>query len=163
MIRRSCRQIMLRSALQSVVDMAPQVAAYGTDASKLQVLAPCVIMGPGDIAKAHSPDECVSVAELEAAVPLFMRLAKEIWNGIRKKRCPGFLRIMPQHKAPALMPDSIKLDHGLAACQRGKTFIHRPVAGRNRQARNGHEPRAIDRLLCGRPSSNAKRTRCCRN
>ena len=61
-----------------VVDMAPQVAAYGTDASKLQVLAPCVIMGPGDIAKAHSPDECVSVADLEAAVPLFMRLAKEI-------------------------------------------------------------------------------------
>jgi acetylornithine deacetylase/succinyl-diaminopimelate desuccinylase-like protein len=35
-------------------------------------------MGPGDIAKAHSPDECVSIAALEAAVPVFMRLAGEI-------------------------------------------------------------------------------------
>jgi acetylornithine deacetylase len=61
-----------------VVDAAPEVAPYGTDASRLQVLAPCVIMGPGDIAKAHSPDECVSIADLEAAVPIFMRLAEEI-------------------------------------------------------------------------------------
>lgn len=61
-----------------VVDAAPQVAPYGTDASRLQVLAPCVIMGPGDIAKAHSPDECVAIAALEAAVPIFKRLACEI-------------------------------------------------------------------------------------
>ncbi len=57
---------------------APRVAPYGTDASMLQTLAPCVIMGPGDIGKAHAPDECVQVAELAAAVPLFMRLATEM-------------------------------------------------------------------------------------
>jgi acetylornithine deacetylase/succinyl-diaminopimelate desuccinylase-like protein len=61
-----------------VVDAAPKVAPYGTDASRLQALAPCVIMGPGDIAKAHSPDECISIADLEGAVPIFMRLAEEI-------------------------------------------------------------------------------------
>ena len=38
----------------------------------------CVIMGPGDSAKAHSPNECVPIADLEAAVPIFMRLAEEI-------------------------------------------------------------------------------------
>ena len=57
---------------------APRVAPYGTDASMLQTLAPCVIMGPGDIGKAHAPGECVPVAELAAAVPLFMRLATEM-------------------------------------------------------------------------------------
>jgi acetylornithine deacetylase len=57
---------------------APRVAPYGTDASMLQALAPCVIMGPGDIGKAHTPGECVPVAELAAAVPVFMRLATEI-------------------------------------------------------------------------------------
>ena len=57
---------------------APRVAPYGTDASMLQALAPCVIMGPGDIGKAHTPGECVPLAELAAAVPLFMRLATEI-------------------------------------------------------------------------------------
>ncbi len=54
----------------------PRVAPYGTDASQLQALAPCVILGPGDIAKAHAPGECVPVAELAAAVPMFMRLAR---------------------------------------------------------------------------------------
>jgi acetylornithine deacetylase len=61
-----------------VAAAAPRVAPYGTDASRLQALAPCVIMGPGDIAKAHSPDECVPVAALEAAVPKFMRIAEEV-------------------------------------------------------------------------------------
>src|SRR6516164_9462320 len=51
------------------------VAPYGTDASELQVIAPCVVLGPGDIAQAHAPEECVSIAELAAAVPLFMQLA----------------------------------------------------------------------------------------
>jgi len=57
---------------------APRVAPYGTDASMLQALAPCVIMGPGDIGKAHTPDECVPVAELAAAVPVFMNMTTEI-------------------------------------------------------------------------------------
>jgi acetylornithine deacetylase len=39
-------------------------------------LAPCVILGPGDIAQAHAPDESVSLGELAAAVPQFMQLAQ---------------------------------------------------------------------------------------
>ncbi|TMJ34388.1 MAG: M20 family metallopeptidase [Alphaproteobacteria bacterium] len=61
-----------------LVGAAPAVAPYGTDASELQALAPCVILGPGDIAQAHAPEESVSLAELTAAVPLFMQLAQEI-------------------------------------------------------------------------------------
>jgi acetylornithine deacetylase/succinyl-diaminopimelate desuccinylase-like protein len=55
----------------------PGVAAYGTDASELQTLAPCVILGPGDIAQAHAPEESVSIAQLATAVPLFIQLAQE--------------------------------------------------------------------------------------
>jgi acetylornithine deacetylase len=61
-----------------VAGAAPRVAPYGTDASELQTIAPCVILGPGDIATAHTPGECVPIADLAAAVPLFMRLATEI-------------------------------------------------------------------------------------
>jgi acetylornithine deacetylase len=61
-----------------MVGAAPAVAPYGTDASELQALAPCVILGPGDITQAHAPDESVSLAELTAAVPLFMQLAQKI-------------------------------------------------------------------------------------
>jgi acetylornithine deacetylase len=52
-------------------------APYGTDASELQALAPCVVLGPGDIAEAHTPTEKVRVADLAAAVPLFISLAEQ--------------------------------------------------------------------------------------
>jgi acetylornithine deacetylase len=53
---------------------APRTAPYGTDASELQAIAPCVVLGPGTIETAHTPRECVRVAELAAAVPLFGRI-----------------------------------------------------------------------------------------
>jgi acetylornithine deacetylase len=61
-----------------VVGVAPRTAPYGTDASELQALAPCVVLGPGDIAQAHTPTECVRVAELAEAVPVFGRLAERV-------------------------------------------------------------------------------------
>ena len=52
-------------------------APYGTDASELQDLAPCVILGPGSVATAHTPHESVPLADLEAACELFGRLLQE--------------------------------------------------------------------------------------
>ena len=57
---------------------APTTAPYGTDASELQEIAPCVVLGPGDIAAAHRPDEAIRIADLAAAVPVFMRLAERL-------------------------------------------------------------------------------------
>ncbi|MGI4952466.1 MAG: M20/M25/M40 family metallo-hydrolase [Janthinobacterium lividum] len=54
---------------------AAQTVPFGTDASELQALAPCVIMGPGDIGVAHTPHEQVSLAALGASVQLFQRMA----------------------------------------------------------------------------------------
>jgi acetylornithine deacetylase len=53
---------------------APRTAPYGTDAAELQALAPCVVLGPGDVAQAHTPRECVRAAELLEAVPLFLKV-----------------------------------------------------------------------------------------
>jgi acetylornithine deacetylase/succinyl-diaminopimelate desuccinylase-like protein len=50
--------------------------AYGTDASELQDIAPCVVLGPGDIAVAHTPVERIRLADLAASVPVFMHLAQ---------------------------------------------------------------------------------------
>lgn len=57
-------------------NQAPLTAPYGTDASELQALAPCVIMGPGDIGEAHTPQEKLRITDLEEAVPLFRRMAE---------------------------------------------------------------------------------------
>jgi acetylornithine deacetylase len=60
------------------VGAAPRTAPYGTDASELQALAPCVVLGPGDIAQAHTPTEQVRLPELDAAIPVFTRLAERL-------------------------------------------------------------------------------------
>ena len=53
-------------------------APYGTDASELQAIAPCVVLGPGDIGEAHRPQEKLRLADIEAALPLFALLALEV-------------------------------------------------------------------------------------
>lgn len=53
---------------------AATTAPFGTDASVLQTLAPCVVMGPGDIGVAHRPGEAVRLVDLAAAVPMFQAL-----------------------------------------------------------------------------------------
>jgi len=59
-----------------VTGKAAGTAPYGTDASVLQELAPCVVFGPGDIGVAHAPGESASLTELADAVAMFRRLAK---------------------------------------------------------------------------------------
>ena len=60
-----------------VTGQEARTAPYGTDASELQTLAPCVVLGPGNIDVAHRPGESVRIDELEAAIPLFARLAEQ--------------------------------------------------------------------------------------
>ncbi|WP_207537751.1 M20/M25/M40 family metallo-hydrolase [Sabulicella rubraurantiaca] len=56
---------------------APSTVPFGTDASILQDVAPCVILGPGSIALAHTPREHVPLAALEAARELYLRLLND--------------------------------------------------------------------------------------
>jgi acetylornithine deacetylase len=51
-----------------------RTAPYGTDASELQALAPCLVLGPADGMTAHTPHESVRAAELVEAVPLFAKV-----------------------------------------------------------------------------------------
>lgn len=62
-------------ACSDIARLAPATAPFGTDASILQSIAPCVIMGPGDIGVAHKPNEFIAIDDLVAAVPMFQALA----------------------------------------------------------------------------------------
>src|SRR5271163_3086453 len=53
-------------------------APFGTDASILRNIAPCVVLGPGDIDVAHKPAEAVRISDLVAAIPVFRALALEL-------------------------------------------------------------------------------------
>jgi acetylornithine deacetylase/succinyl-diaminopimelate desuccinylase-like protein len=53
-------------------------APFGTDASILQSLAPCVVCGPADIGVAHRPGEAVRLQDLTEAVPVFQAIARDM-------------------------------------------------------------------------------------
>ncbi len=62
---------------EAIAGAPSETAPYGTDATELQAIAPCVILGPGDISTAHTPHERVRVADLADSVDVFMKLAVE--------------------------------------------------------------------------------------
>ncbi|MDE2005512.1 MAG: M20/M25/M40 family metallo-hydrolase [Rhodospirillales bacterium] len=68
-------------AAAAVSGIAPRTAAFGTDASELSALAPCVVLGPGDIGVAHRPGESVPLAELARGAAMFARLAEAVAAG----------------------------------------------------------------------------------
>jgi acetylornithine deacetylase/succinyl-diaminopimelate desuccinylase-like protein len=51
---------------------------YGTEASVYQAFAPCVVTGPGELARMHALDERVSIAQVRAATR-FYRSLLEAW------------------------------------------------------------------------------------
>lgn len=65
---------LVQHALRATGEAAARTAPYGTDASELQALAPCVILGPGTVETAHTPREQVRLVELERAADVFARM-----------------------------------------------------------------------------------------
>ncbi len=56
----------------------PSGVPYGTDATHLSVLGiPTVVLGPGDIAQAHTADEWVELRQVEQAAEIYYRIMRE--------------------------------------------------------------------------------------
>ena len=63
-------------AAEAATGRTAETRPFGTDASELQEIAPCVILGPEVMDTAHSPRECGRVDLLAAAVPVFQALMR---------------------------------------------------------------------------------------
>lgn len=60
-------------------DPTVAVVSFGTEAGLYQAAGvPAVVWGPGDIEQAHTPNEFVTIAQLEACLDLMDRLAQEM-------------------------------------------------------------------------------------
>jgi acetylornithine deacetylase len=68
----------LVAAAVAVTGKGAVTAPYGTDASELQAIAPCIVLGPGDVSEAHRPGESIALAELEAAPGTLVALGERI-------------------------------------------------------------------------------------
>lgn len=58
---------------------APDVVFFSCDASKIAARGvPVIVLGPGDIAQAHTVDEFIALADLEAGTDAYVRLAQAL-------------------------------------------------------------------------------------
>ena len=57
------------------------VVPFNTDAPYLNHLAPVILVGPGDIRTAHSPDEHITPAAIEAGILLYGELVTGLFSG----------------------------------------------------------------------------------
>jgi acetylornithine deacetylase len=68
-------QGVLKVLKNSAMDAKPLGASYATDAGTLNKAGlPCVVLGPGEDAMAHTSNESIGVAELEEGVRVFMAM-----------------------------------------------------------------------------------------
>lgn len=66
-------------ALKAVRKEASEVVFFSCDGSKIAAKGgPCIVLGPGNIAQAHTADEFVEMSELESAVEIYTDLAKAL-------------------------------------------------------------------------------------
>lgn len=70
---------LVRTACEVVGDAETQVVPFGCDGSKIAARdIPTIVLGPGDIAQAHTKDEFISLADLEAGEAAYLNLAKKL-------------------------------------------------------------------------------------
>lgn len=69
----------------------PSGAGYGTDASTYWHVGgiPCVVLGPGDIAEAHTDSEWIAQDELRHAIPLYTQLVQTLAEFAMEGRWAG--------------------------------------------------------------------------
>ncbi|MBX6314927.1 MAG: M20 family metallopeptidase [Isosphaeraceae bacterium] len=71
----------VREVIRRVAGREPRVIGvpYGTDAGPLgQAGLPCLVLGPGDIAQAHTKDEWIELDEARAAVEVYYEIARAL-------------------------------------------------------------------------------------
>lgn len=56
------------------VDATPIGAPFGTDGSTLNAVGPTIVLGPGDIAQAHTADEWIELSEVDRAPAIYLDL-----------------------------------------------------------------------------------------
>ncbi|MBR89886.1 MAG: hypothetical protein CMO66_01245 [Verrucomicrobiales bacterium] len=72
----STRHPLVRTACEVVGDDKARVVSFGCDGSKIAARGiPTIVLGPGDIGQAHTKDEFISLADLEAGETTYLNLA----------------------------------------------------------------------------------------
>lgn len=70
---------LVQTACRVLGQPTPDVVFFSCDASKIAARGvPVIVLGPGDIAQAHTVDEFIALADLEAGTEAYVRLAQSL-------------------------------------------------------------------------------------
>ncbi len=70
---------LVEAGLQTTASEASEVVYYSCDGSKIAAKGvPTIILGPGDIAQAHTADEFIEIEQLDRAVEVYADLARSL-------------------------------------------------------------------------------------
>lgn len=72
---------LMQAAYAATGNAHPQTVSYATDGYHFQKLMELMILGPGDIAVAHTNHESIPVEELEAAVGIYQQIIEHLCMG----------------------------------------------------------------------------------
>ena len=73
---------LVQTACRVMGQAVPDVVFFSCDASKIAARrVPVIVLGPGDIAQAHTMDEFIAVTDLEAGTAAYVRLAQALMPG----------------------------------------------------------------------------------
>jgi acetylornithine deacetylase len=75
-IRTDPKSPFIQDTLQLAGKTQAKAVAYGTDGSSFLDVKQMVVLGPGDIAQAHTDDEWIALDQLHAGVDLYERLIR---------------------------------------------------------------------------------------
>lgn len=74
---------LVKTACAVLNQPAPDVVFFSCDASKIAACGvPVIVLGPGDIAQAHTVDEFIALADLEAGTEAYLRLAQALMPAV---------------------------------------------------------------------------------
>ncbi len=71
----------LSIAIEEATGRHPEIRGvpFGTDAGPLaEAGTPCVVLGPGDIAQAHTKDEWIEIEQVQLAAEMYYRIARDL-------------------------------------------------------------------------------------
>jgi acetylornithine deacetylase/succinyl-diaminopimelate desuccinylase-like protein len=69
----------VKAACSGAAKEQSQVVNFSCDASKIAAAGiPCLILGPGDIAEAHTSTESICVEDLERGVEMYVNVARRL-------------------------------------------------------------------------------------
>jgi len=68
------QSVFVQEVLSVAGQTRPQTVCYGTDGALFTALKKLLVLGPGDIAQAHTHDEFIALEQLDRGTDLYARL-----------------------------------------------------------------------------------------